>query len=622
MKGLKKKRRLLALVMGLLLFCTVPVFAENQSNKIPDTVKAEEVSVETAPGETSGAESSTDGTDEILNTEGDPENGSGNGETADTAAKIGETDYITLDAAIKAAKETDIIELLRDCELTTVKIDKPIVIQGNGKTIDVEAPDVPEIQEENLGALILNSSLTLKNTVMEFDNASHWALIMGPDVGADASILNLSDGSVCHFVNYGLYAGSHAKINVDASTLQLDDTGYTAMMGVQYPTLNLTNGAKLLIDGKGYNGINNFLTVVDNSTVDVSHSMQGMVGGSLVLENHSVAHFDNNNTGINTFGRNDKTTNGFVSCQIVVNAGTTLTLSRNAYTGLILQGKADFIVRKGGIFEATGNGCAEDIADCSEYWASTVDIGGWSENSSYNYSSSSVNFEDGANVRIVDNNIRGLAVSTSSESANPSYIGKGTVITGNNTYQYGGGILNFNALTVHPDVELHNNHAAIAGDDIYNKEDDKTITKNHASIAFGETGAGWVLDGKPNHCAHAIDGWYEDGLNGERWEAHDQPFHVEKIRGGGAITGAVALKAAHGLIPVDPDDPEAPEWEIPKSKTATQLDGNTPPADDPSIDAPQTGDSSNMVLWLVLAGVSALGILATLLGRKHLFRRK
>lgn len=162
MKGLKKKRRLLALVMGLLLFCTVPVFAENQSNKIPDTVKAEEVSVETAPGETSGAESSTDGTDEILNTEGDPENGSGNGETADTAAKIGETDYITLDAAIKAAKETDIIELLRDCELTTVKIDKPIVIQGNGKTIDVEAPDVPEIQEENLGALILNSSLTLK----------------------------------------------------------------------------------------------------------------------------------------------------------------------------------------------------------------------------------------------------------------------------------------------------------------------------------------------------------------------------------------------------------------------------------------------------------------------------
>lgn len=87
MKGLKKKRRLLALVMGLLLiFCTVPVFAENQSNKIPDTVKAEEVSAETVPGETSGTESNRDGTDEILNTEGSPENGSGNGKTADTGA--------------------------------------------------------------------------------------------------------------------------------------------------------------------------------------------------------------------------------------------------------------------------------------------------------------------------------------------------------------------------------------------------------------------------------------------------------------------------------------------------------------------------------------------------------
>ncbi len=74
-------------MMGLLLiFCTVPVFAENQSDKIPDTVKAEEVSAETVPGETSGTESNRDGTDEILNTEGSPENGSGNGKTADTGA--------------------------------------------------------------------------------------------------------------------------------------------------------------------------------------------------------------------------------------------------------------------------------------------------------------------------------------------------------------------------------------------------------------------------------------------------------------------------------------------------------------------------------------------------------
>ena len=111
MKGLKKKRRLLALVMGLLLiFCTVPVFAENQSNKIPDTVKAEEVSAETVPGETSGTESSTDGTDEILNTEGGSENGSGNGKTADTGAVSDAEVTPEMEAAAEGITQRDVPE--------------------------------------------------------------------------------------------------------------------------------------------------------------------------------------------------------------------------------------------------------------------------------------------------------------------------------------------------------------------------------------------------------------------------------------------------------------------------------------------------------------------------------
>lgn len=111
MKGLKKKRRLLALVMGLLLiFCTVPVFAENQSNKIPDTVNAEEVSAETVPGETSGTESNRDGTDEILNTEGRPENGSGNGKTADTGAVSDAEVTPEKEAATEGITEQDVPE--------------------------------------------------------------------------------------------------------------------------------------------------------------------------------------------------------------------------------------------------------------------------------------------------------------------------------------------------------------------------------------------------------------------------------------------------------------------------------------------------------------------------------
>jgi len=49
---------------------------------------------------------------------------------------------------------------------------------------------------------------------------------------------------------------------------------------------------------------------------------------------------------------------------------------------------------------------------------------------------------------------------------------------------------------------------------------------------------------------------------------------------------------------------------------------HTPPADDPNndIDVPQTGDSANMTLWIVLAGFSMPGLLAMLLGKKYLFR--
>ena len=49
---------------------------------------------------------------------------------------------------------------------------------------------------------------------------------------------------------------------------------------------------------------------------------------------------------------------------------------------------------------------------------------------------------------------------------------------------------------------------------------------------------------------------------------------------------------------------------------------HTPPAGDPNndIDVPQTGDSANMTLWIVLAGFSMLGLLAMLLGKKYLFR--
>ena len=74
-------------MMGLLLiFCTVPVFAENQSNKIPDTVNAEEVSAETVPEKLRGRREQQRRDRRNLNTEGGLGERFRQRKTADTGA--------------------------------------------------------------------------------------------------------------------------------------------------------------------------------------------------------------------------------------------------------------------------------------------------------------------------------------------------------------------------------------------------------------------------------------------------------------------------------------------------------------------------------------------------------
>ena len=104
--------------------------------------------------------------------------------------------------------------------------------------------------------------------------------------------------------------------------------------------------------------------------------------------------------------------------------------------------------------------------------------------------------------------------------------------------QKGGGIRNLGIANLSDDVQLYNNHAVTAGDDIYNSAD--------ATITFGPTGSDWALDGGPD-CYHPIDGWYDDNT-GTRWNVHAEnveDMHVV-LTDPGTYSGYLALKAAHG----------------------------------------------------------------------------
>lgn len=203
--------------------------------------------------------------------------------------------------------------------------------------------------------------------------------------------------------------------------------------------------------------------------------------------------------------------------------------------------------------------------------------------------------ESGAEITLTDNYCSGL-----SNNGNVTFEeGAKLTITGNvndkGSTSNGGGIYNSGAsanLVLPSTAVIYNNHADTAGDDIFNNTTSK--------ITFGEVGSDWVLD----DCNDPIDGWYDDS-EGARWEAHTAPYHAEEqeMRGVGTITGLVALKAAHGLLPVDPDDnPPSSDWETSKSKTATNLDENyesevtlSLPADSykPSVDVVMVIDVSS-----------------------------
>lgn len=257
---------------------------------------------ENAGGTESGSTSSGGGTGGGSTTEPTKPETPTEPATPKNAAQIGDTQYKTLDKAIAAAQENDVIELLKDCELTVGTINKTITINGNGKKVTV-----PKQKQTEIGALAINAPATFNNTQLSFANESNWSVTMSGD-----GVFTLDQHSICTFETHGLYADNNATINVTGgSELKLQDTKYTAMMADRgYAYLNITQGSSILVDhayvgDEKPNGINNFKIKVENSNITVTNcENQGLVRCQLTLDN-SKAEISGNDTGITGFTETD-----------------------------------------------------------------------------------------------------------------------------------------------------------------------------------------------------------------------------------------------------------------------------------------------------------------------------
>ena len=459
--------------------------------------------------------------------QGGENSGSGNGNTADTTpaaetfvAKIGTQTYESLDKAIEAVQGDEVIEVGADCTLTVGTIEKAVVINGNDHTISV-----PE-QGTNNHALKINASLTFNKANVVFTNENaEWTVTMSGN-----GVLTLDKGSTCIIEKHGIYADNYATINVKGgSKLTVQNASYTAMMADDgFANLNIEDDSAVIVD-RAYrgddvpNGINNFKIKVINSTLTVTNcENQGLVRCELTLDK-SNAEISGNDTGITGYPDTDTLT---------LKNGSTLMMKDNIHCGIYMSGgKIDVQDGTKLTITGTGNPTEEDIITAS--YAGALYI------AKYNPYQTNVEFADNATVELKDNAVSAI------KNGGKVYVGANTVITNNGSKtEYGGGIQNYGEIIISADAQLYNNHAKIAGDDIYNSTFTKKGVTYKPSLTFAPVGKDWVLD----DCSDPIVGWYHDGKE-KRWNGDgegDAYYADEYTVSEEAVSDALALKAAHG----------------------------------------------------------------------------
>ena len=458
------------------------------------------------------------------------EGGENNTPAPTFTAKIGGTEYETLDAAINAAQDGATIEIGNDEGLITVnEIRKNIVINGKGHTVTI--PDQEKTEHRSLDIF---ASLTFNNTNVKFANNLNAENIWSATLNSNGA-LTLDEGSTCTIETHGIYATPNTSINVKGgSKLIIRNTTYTAMMGENYALLNIENDSHLLIENSAINGMTRFITTVTGSTLRVLNcANQGLVRCPLTLDD-STAEISGNDYGISGYNKTDVLT---------MKNGSSLTMEDNNSAGIFLYG-GNIDVQDGTTLTITGTGKDLDNTDDRSVGALAVYY-------YYNTYAANVTFADGASVNLVDNAVSAI------NNDGTLYIGKGTTITNNGSKAlYGGGIQNRGDITIAPDAKVYNNRASVAGDDIYNTtgegmDRDKNTVTYTGSLTLSPVGENWVLD----DCKDPIVGWYQDGsemltdTDHKRWngDATDDSYYADEYTvGEAAVSDALALKAAHG----------------------------------------------------------------------------
>lgn len=446
--------------------------------------------------------------------------------------------------AINASVSGNTIELLQNTSLPTTSFpaEETVVIDGNGYTIDA-----------NQAYLNIAGNVTFENCTMNMYGVpnGHWMYIYMASNGVLTfrNAMVSIDGAEAADNTTAMYfpepGTPHADVNIENSTVTIqncDGNGISwgGSTNNGYNQLNITNSTVTIDNCAAQNAnggggiIGTFDITVTGSKLTVTNNRSYGSNGSNYYIDDSIVNYSNNGT------------HGLSATDLTIKNGSQVTADSNGYYGVYANG--DFLLDSTSTLTVTRNSHGGDFAGLK--LTNGVTDG---------------KVEKGAVVTITDNDCSGL-------SNNGKVVfeeGVDLTIMDNNNEQgstsNGGGVYNSGDsanLTLPSDAVIYNNHAATAGDDIFNN--------TTATISFGNVGTDWYLDGGED-CEDLIDGWYDDSKD-NRWEAHNSSaLHVNKETPGSlSHTGLLALKAAHGVLD-DEDEPDLPiyDFDVTVDKTAT-----------------------------------------------------
>ena len=341
--------------------------------------------------------------------------------------------------------------------------------------------------------------------------------------------------------------------------------------------LNIESGATVIVDGNSQLGFANSFdartAIKSGANVSANNNDVGIYnyagGGDLAWATgffliEGGAHVTANNNasaGIyNTVYGNFSTP---ADDYFTIQSGADVSADRNEGYGIYNDGGV-FTIENGANVSADNNksfGIGNSLGTFIVATGANVSTDNNNSYGIYNTQSGMFTMETGANVSVCNNNSFGVFNTKSGtftverdvdlqveHNKNSGIVNNEnatlTLLSGRVRYNttsnyYGGGLRNYSTATLSDDVQLYNNHAKKAGDDIENGDG--------ATITFGATGSDWALDGYPD-CYHPIDGWYDDSDN-TRWNAHAEDeagLHMVLVEPVTSYTNRLSLKAAHG----------------------------------------------------------------------------